>query len=103
MGRVSYKDFINEFEKDSKKDGNMGRKFFQSIIDMLSHIGQLIVKRGIKNLGNLLAGYDLDGNGKIERNSFYRVIESMKFGLGEGDIQELLKHYDALNIDQISI
>jgi hypothetical protein len=50
-----------------------------------------------------LAGYDIKGNGKIERDSFYRVLDSMKLGLGEGDIQELIKVYDPLNLNEISI
>lgn len=45
-------------------------------------------------MANFLTGYDMDGNGKIERDAFYRVIESLKLGLGEGDIQTLLKTYD---------
>lgn len=57
----------------------------------------------MKYFGNLLSGYDVNGNGKVERDAFYRVIDSMKLGIGEGDIQELLKSYDPMKNNEIQI
>lgn len=99
-GKVSYVDFSNDFKalyetKTGKGGGLIGTKYFQNANEIISHIAQLIVKKGLsKTLGSYLAGYDLNGTGKIERDAFYRVLESMSLGLGEGDIQTLLKTYD---------
>lgn len=47
----------------------------------------------MKNFGTLLADQDLKGNNTIEEASFFRTLDSLQFGLGEGDIQLLLKEY----------
>ena len=59
----------------------------------------IIMRRNLKNFGSLLAGHDVNGTGKISRDDFYRTIDSLKSGLGEGDIQELIKTYDPLKQD----
>lgn len=61
------------------------------------------MKRNNKSFGSLLAGFDMNSSGKITRDSFYRSLDSMKFGLGEGDINDLIKAYDPLKLDQIEI
>lgn len=47
----------------------------------------------MRNFGQLLADQDVGGKLEIPAESFYRVIDSLQFGLGEGDIQELIKDY----------
>jgi len=39
----------------------------------------------------------LEGKNSISRDLFYRLIDSFKFGLGEADIQELMRGYTDKN------
>lgn len=35
------------------------------------------MRNNLRNFGNLLAGYDMNGDEKIGKDSFYRVVESI--------------------------
>ena len=47
-------------------------------------------RKGGKNLGSILGGADMNNDGYIMRGAFYNIIDAQGFGMGEGDIQEIL-------------
>mmetsp|Transcript_30799 Transcript_30799/g.30302 ORF Transcript_30799/g.30302 Transcript_30799/m.30302 type:complete len:280 (+) Transcript_30799:310-1149(+) len=106
--RVSYVHFCNEFkrlyETKSDRGGLQGIKYFDTPQEALQHMAEQVSMKGLsKVFGEYLAGCDLHDSGKIERSAFYRVIQSMGFGLGEGDIQALIRVYDQLNTNEIPL
>jgi len=95
-GKYSYLEFINEFKANHDDDptkARRGRRLYQSRDDVLKRIAYVIEHRGLKNFGSLLADQDIEGRHLVERDAFYRTIDSLQFALGEGDIQELIRGY----------
>ncbi len=95
-GKFSMKEFIQEFKVSQQienQNPRRGRRLYTNVNDIIKRIAFVISGRGLKNFGSLLADQDLDGKQAIPRDSFYRTIDSLQFGLGEGDILELIKTY----------
>jgi hypothetical protein len=57
----------------------------------------------LKNFGSILADQDLEDTKRVERDAFYRTIDSLQFALGEGDILELVKTYVPKGENQVNI
>ena len=87
-GKFSHKEFMDDFNIMDKAQaaGAKGRKFFMAAEDILKRLAGVIEQRGLKTFGGLLADQDLQGKNTIEKDAFYRTIDSLQFGLGEGDI-----------------
>lgn len=99
-GKYSVADFIKDFKKmndTAPAAARKGRKFYQTREEIIKRIVFVIEHRNIQNLGQLLADQDLDEKRAISRDQFYRLIDSFKFGLGEADIQELMRAYALKN------
>lgn len=95
QGRYSYVEFVNEYKSTdpTPAQARRGRRLYTSKEEILKRISYVIEHRGMKNFGSLLADQQTEGRLEIPRDSFYRVIDSLQFALGEGDIQELIKEY----------
>jgi len=99
-GKYSMKEFIHEFSTSQNidtKESRRGRRLYTNVTEILKRIAFVISGRGLKNFGTLLADQDLEGKFVIQRDSFYRTLESLQLGLGEGDLLELIKTYAAPN------
>lgn len=104
-GKFSMKEFIKEFKESQQiesQNPRRGRRLYTNVNDILKRIAFVISGRGLKNFGSLLADQDLEGKLSIERDAFYRTVDSLQFGLGEGDILELIKNYACGN-NQVDI
>ena len=53
----------------------------------------MIDHRKFKTFGSLLADQDLENEGLVSREQFFRCIDSLQFALGEGDILDLIRGY----------
>ncbi len=90
------KEFIKQFHvlyNVDPKQARRGRRLYTNLAEILKRISFVISGRGLKNFGTLLADHDLEGKSQVLRDAFYRTIDSLQFGLGEGDILELIKTY----------
>lgn len=80
-----------------------GRRLYTNVTDILKRIAFVISGRGLRNFGTLLADQDLEGKNEVMRDAFYRTLDSLQFGLGEGDILELIKTYGAHSSTHVDI
>ncbi|TNV88020.1 hypothetical protein FGO68_gene1522 [Halteria grandinella] len=94
-GKYSYIEFIKEYKQadEAPSQRRKGRRLYQSKEEILKRVAYVIEHRKLRTFGQILADQDMENKQLVAREAFYRTIDSLQFGLGEGDIQELLRSY----------
>lgn len=102
--KIDYKDFVKAHDNVVKGKNNVRggqgistRRMLNTFEERIGAIVEVLPKRPTVNLGALLSSCDADGNQFLTRPQFYNVIDGLQSNLGEGDILEMMKHYDPDN------